>query len=116
MPRPDRSSLVDILVAARKIREIGAGLSREAFEADELRVLSVERLITILGEAAKQVSPDFRSRNPEIPWRQMAGMRDILIHAYDAVDQEELWKAITTSVPALISRLEPLIPPVDDGT
>jgi uncharacterized protein with HEPN domain len=115
MPHPDRTWLADILLAARKIREIGARLSREEFEADELRVLAVERLITILGEATKQVSPEFRSRHPEIPWRQMAGMRDLVIHAYRNIDQDEVWKAISISVPTLIATLEPLIPEDDES-
>jgi uncharacterized protein with HEPN domain len=118
MPHPDRTWLADILTAARKIESIGAGSSREEFEADELRVLAVERLITILGEAAKQVSPECRSRNPGIPWRQMAGMRDLVIHAYRSIDTDEVWKAISISIPALIELLEPLVyePDIDLDT
>ena len=114
MPHPDHSWLADILMAARKIRGIAAGLSREEFQSDELRVLAIERLITILGEAAKQVSQEFRSRHPEIPWRQMAGMRDLVIHAYRTIDEDEVWKAISISIPTLIANLEPLVPPMND--
>ena len=64
-------------------------------------------------EAAKQVSPQLRDQHPEIPWRLMAGMRDILIHAYRKIDRNEVWKAISLSIPALIVSLEPLIPSDD---
>jgi uncharacterized protein with HEPN domain len=108
---PDVTWLEDILIAARKIIRAAEGLTREEFEADEYRVLSVERLLEIIGEAAKQLSDPFRTQHPEIPWRQMAGMRDILIHAYRKINRDEVWKAVSLSIPALITAVEPLIPP-----
>lgn len=108
---PDVTWLEDILIAARKIIRAAEGLTREEFEADEYRVLSVERLLEIIGEAAKQLSDPFRTEHPEIPWRQMAGMRDILIHAYRKINRDEVWKAVSLSIPALITAVEPLIPP-----
>lgn len=110
---PDVTWLEDILIAARKIVRAAEGLAREEFEADEYRVLSVERLLEIIGEAAKQLSDPFRNQHPEIPWRQMAGMRDILIHAYRKINRDEVWKAVSISTPALIAAIEPLIPPED---
>jgi uncharacterized protein with HEPN domain len=111
MPRHDTDLawLVDIRDAARRIRRAVEGLTRAAYEADEYRVLSVERLLEILGEATKQLSPEFRSAHPEIPWRQMAGMRDVLIHAYRDINPDEVWKAVSISVPALLTAIEPLI-------
>ncbi|HST63072.1 MAG TPA: HepT-like ribonuclease domain-containing protein, partial [Longimicrobium sp.] len=84
------------------------------FEADEYRVLSVERLLEIMGEATKQLSPELRQRHPEIPWRQMAGMRDLLIHAYRNINPDEVWKAVSVSVPALLTAIEPLIQPLNE--
>jgi len=72
--------------------------------------LSVERLLEIMGEATKNVSPKFRADHPEIPWRKMAGMRDILIHAYRSIDPDIVWQAATGAVPAIIRELEPLVP------
>ena len=51
------------------------------------------RCLEVIGEATKRLSQDFRDRHPEVPWRAMAGMRDLLIHAYDRVDLEEVWEA-----------------------
>ena len=110
MPHPDHTWVADILIAARKIRRAAEGLSRLEFEADEYRVMSVERLLITIGEAAKQVSGEFRSRHPEIPWRQMAGMRDLVVHAYRNINPDQVWAAVSISVPALIEAAEPLVP------
>jgi uncharacterized protein with HEPN domain len=110
MPHPDYTWVADILIAARKIRRAAEGLSRMEFEADEYRVMSVERLLITIGEAAKQVSVEFRSRHPEIPWRQMAGMRDLVVHAYRNINPDQVWSAVSISVPALIAAAEPLVP------
>ena len=59
----------------------------------------------MIGEASKRLSLAFRDANPSIPWRQMAGMRDKLIHAYDAVDVEEVWRTATVDVSALAAAL-----------
>ena len=56
-------------------------------------VLDQARCLEILGEATKRLSPEFRRLHPDLPWRAMAGMRDVLIHAYDQVDLEEVWMA-----------------------
>ena len=74
-----------------------------------MRESAVARQLEIVGEAAKNLSPEFRAAHPEIPWRAMAGMRDVLIHAYRTVDRDAVWSAVTVSVPALIAALEPLV-------
>src|SRR5215207_9556857 len=102
MPHPDHTWLADILIAARKIRRAAEGLTRAEFEADEYRSLSVERLLITIGEAAKQVSIEFRGNHPEIPWRRMSGMRDLVVHAYRNIDPDQVWNAVSISVPDLI--------------
>jgi len=64
----------------------------------------------VIGEAVKRLSQDFRTRHPEIPWTLIAGMRDKLIHGYDIVDLDEVWKTADADVPDLLSLLEPLLP------
>lgn len=71
------------------------------------------RELLIVGEATKQVSQPFRDAHPEIPWRAMAGMRDVLVHNYRGTSLENVWYAVTQSLPALIASLEPLFPPED---
>ena len=62
--------------------------------------------LLVLGEAVKRLSEGFRTSHPAIPWRMIAGMRDQLIHAYDAVDLDEVWKTVSMAIPHLIPPLE----------
>ena len=64
----------------------------------------------IMGEAVKRLSADFRADHPEIPWVLIAGMRDKLIHGYDIVDLDRVWKTTEKDVPELLSLIEPLLP------
>lgn len=76
-----------------------------------MRQSAVLHRLLVLGEAAKRISRPFRAAHPEIPWSQMAGMRDRLIHGYDEVDLDEVWRTVTRDVPALLEQIEPLLPP-----
>ncbi len=71
--------------------------------------LAVVRLIEILGEAAKNVSDSTKARSPDIPWRQMSGTRDRLIHAYFEVNLDIVWGIVTQDLPPMIPKLEALI-------
>ncbi len=63
-----------------------------------------------MGEATKRLSAEFRTRHPEISWKSIAGMRDIVAHQYDGVNLETLWDAIQYDMPELLIALEPLLP------
>lgn len=82
-----------------------------AFSQDVMRQSAVIRQIEIMGEATKRLSNAFRDAHPHLPWRKIAGMRDILIHAYDHVDMAEVWNTATIAIPQLIQQLEELISP-----
>jgi uncharacterized protein with HEPN domain len=66
--------------------------------------------LLVIGEATKRLSRDFRASHPGIPWTQMSGMRDHLIHGYDDVDLSEVWSTATVDVPKLLAEIEPLVP------
>lgn len=106
----DTASLLDIAEAGKLIREFIGAMDKEAFLADRKTQSAVPHQILILGEAAKRVSPSYREQHPEIPWRQMAGMRDVVIHAYESVDLDEVWKTASQQVPELLVRIEPFVP------
>ncbi|MDJ0682205.1 MAG: DUF86 domain-containing protein [Xenococcaceae cyanobacterium MO_167.B52] len=105
------NSVIDILIAARLIEQFIEGIDREIFESDLMRQSAVIRQLEIIGEATKRLSQEFRAIYPQIPWRQMAGMRDILIHNYDDIELDELWNVATISIPELIQQIECIVPP-----
>lgn len=113
----DEAVLLDILRAARLVVEFRAGMDEAAFLKDMKTQSAVLHQLLILGEAVKRLSPQFCQRHPEIPWRLIAGMRDRLIHEYDVVDLEEVWRTAVSDIPQLIMLLEPLVPiePRDQG-
>lgn len=114
MKRHDLAWLADILDSAVLVRNFVAGLAFETFEEDLKLQLAVIRLLEIVGEAAKNVSDEYKAGHPEIQWKKMAGMRDVLIHAYHEVDLDEVWRIVTRSIPELIEQMEPLVPPAEE--
>ena len=69
------------------------------------------RLIQIIGEAARKISPAYKESHPQIPWTQIIGMRNRLVHEYFRVETEIVWEVVERDIPALIPLLEPLVPP-----
>ena len=108
---PDEETIYDIVLAATAIREYMRGVDRERFDNEPMRRDAVERQIMIIGEATKRLSPAFRVAHPEIPWRAIAGMRDVLVHDYDEIVGDRVWRAATEHAPRLLASLEPLLPP-----
>lgn len=105
----DLSYLTDILQAARLVDEFIEGMSEAEFYRDIKCQSAVMRQIEVIGEATKRLSSSFRDIHPEVPWRSIAGMRDILIHAYDHVDLAEVWNTAKFALPDLVSQIETLI-------
>jgi uncharacterized protein with HEPN domain len=85
-------------------------MTQEAFLVDLKTQSAVLHQITVIGEAVRRLSQAFRERHPILPWPLMAGMRDHLIHGYDAVDLDEVWKTATSDVPEMLIKIEPLLP------
>lgn len=117
----DPAFLWDMIQAARAIVEFTENVSLEKFLAvgrdREMTRLAVERGLEILGEAARRVSSQFRDRHPEIPWKEIIGLRNVLSHQYDIVNYQEIYGMVREQIPELITQLEPLVPPppqIDD--
>lgn len=111
----DDTTLLDILKAARLAVEFKGVLGKPVFFKDLKTQSAILHQLLLLGEAVKRLSEEFRAQHPEVPWKMMAGMRDKLIHEYDAVDLDEAWRTVISDVPRLIALLEPLAPRGAEG-
>lgn len=110
----DEAYLLDILIAARKAIEFLEGMTWEEFARSELHQSAVMRPLEIIGEAAGRVSKQTQVAQPEIPWEQMIGMRNRLIHEYFRVDLRTVWETVQDDLPPLIDLIEPLVPAEDE--
>ncbi len=112
MRKDPRVYLAHILECAAKIdRYIGAG--EKAFLGDTMIQDAVIRNFEIIGEAAKRVREDYRKEHPAIPWRLMAGFRDVLIHAYEGVDLRRVWHIAKDDLPEVQRAIAEFLPPLD---
>jgi uncharacterized protein with HEPN domain len=109
MPR-DNESLIDIERAIRRILRYTDKISWAELEVNDEKVSAILYQIAVIGEATKRLSQEFRQQHPEIPWRDIAGMRDVLIHKYDQVDFDVIWDVVQSKLPELLTLLEPLLP------
>ncbi|MCB9740501.1 MAG: DUF86 domain-containing protein [Deltaproteobacteria bacterium] len=114
MSRDWRWFLADMLEAAERARAHLGDLDMEGFAQDRKTQAAVERELAILGEAAKQIPADFRVANPTLHWREMAGLRDILNHAYFQVDARVLWRLVREDLGSDIETLRNLVPVAED--
>lgn len=100
-----------MLDAARQALLFCANRRREDLDGDVQLTLALTRLVEILGEAAKNVSPEERARLPQVPWRAIAGTRDRLAHAYFDVDLDQLWQIVSVDLGPLAATLEVALSP-----
>ncbi len=107
--RSDEVVLQDIVNGARLVTQFVQGFDKTSFANDWKTHSAVLYQLTVIGEAVKRLSKEFRAQHAEIPWGLMAGMRDHLIHGYDLVDWDEVWKTATSDVPDLLSKVEPFL-------
>jgi uncharacterized protein with HEPN domain len=107
--------LLDILEASKRAVMFVTGKTEEEFHEDIECQYAVTRTIEIIGEAARRISDHTRNLHPELPWRDMISMRNRLIHEYDDVDLALVWETVSDDLPHLISLIEPLVPPEQQG-
>jgi uncharacterized protein with HEPN domain len=105
----DTESLIDIQNAARRILRYADGVSRSDLEANDEKISAILYQITIIGEATKRLSNEFRNLHPEVPWREMAGIRDVIVHEYDQLDFEVIWDVVSSRLCELLELIESLL-------
>lgn len=106
MPRDrDRVRLLHMLEHAREAIQLVEGRTRRDLDTDRVLSLAVVRLLEIVGEAAAQASPEARIRHPGIPWLEVISLRNRLIHGYDSVDLDIVWRIVESDLPALVHAL-----------
>ena len=105
----DSTIAIDVLNAAKLTVEFTDGMDSKAFSEDAKTQSAVLYKLLVLGEAVKRLTEDFRSEHSELPWKLMAGMRDQLIHNYDSVDVDLVWKTLQKDIPTVITVLTRLL-------
>lgn len=106
--KDEKLYLIHIIECAERI-EAYTKDGREAFMGDSRTQDAVVRNFEIIGEATKRLSEQTRQRAPDVPWRRLAGFRDILIHQYEGVDKNEVWQIVERDLPYLKEKIKALL-------
>lgn len=115
MSRDYRLYLDDIIEAMEKIIRYSADLTLEDFIKDEKTVDAVIRNFTIIGEAAKNIPDEIKAGQPGVPWKEMAGIRDKLVHQYFGVKYDVLWKTIRNRLPQIKPQIISILKQTSEG-
>jgi uncharacterized protein with HEPN domain len=107
--RDPRITLAQIRDAAHKAAALCREHTLESLLADWKATAALERFIEVVGEGVKRLPKDIKQQHPDIPWREIAGTRDHLIHGYDIVDHQVLWDAVQIDIPRLLDVIDQLL-------
>ncbi len=110
----DQLYLEHILSCIHQIAIYTTGMDKKGFDENKLVQDGCIRQLEILGEATKRISVNLRNKHAHLPWKQMAGMRDVLIHDYLYVDLDIVWKTLSESIPAIEAEIENLVSNIGD--
>ena len=102
-------TLLQIAECVRRAQERCSGTTLDELVSDWRSVLAFERVLEVLGEAAKRLPLELRERYPAVPWKLVAGMRDRVSHGYDAIDYQTLWDAVQQDIPPLLATVEAML-------
>lgn len=105
----------DILEAISRVREYTRDLDESAFKSDTLRQDAVIRNLEVLGEAVKQIPVNVRAGYPDVEWRKMAGLRDVLSHQYFGIDVEVLWDVVVNKLTDVEDGIRSLLNEMESG-
>jgi len=106
MPRDYKVYVDDVLTSIHKIKVYTKGLSKKRFLGDEKTIDAVVRNLEIIGEAIKKIPENIRSKYPNVEWRKITGLRDILVHEYFGVDAEIIWDIVHNKIPELDNEIQ----------
>ncbi len=113
--RDPRVYLEDMLEAIRKVKSYTRAKSFEDFQSDEIVVDAVVRNLEVLGEAAKQLPDDLKSSQPDVEWRKIVGLRDVLIHQYFGVHLGIVWEVVQGKIPPLEAAIRQILRSLPDS-
>ncbi len=102
----DRRTLADIRANILLAQSFVQGTTCEEFQSDPMRLYAATRAVEIISEASRRRSHDVRARHPDLPWRAIAGMGNVLRHNDDDVDELVLWNTVQNGLPALLEAVE----------
>jgi len=111
MPKDDAVYVGHMLDMARQARELVASRTRADYDADLALRLALAHLVQNIGEAARRVSPQLQKAHPDIPWRNIVGIRHKVVHDYFYVDYDIIWDVVTSDLPGLVSKLDLVVGP-----
>lgn len=112
MPPDDRNPayLWDIIEAAKDVQQFIKDVAWHEYVQNRMLKSAIERKLEIIGEASRRISETFRRDHPEVPWKSMIGLRNVLAHEYGEILHERLWHVATNLIPTLIEQLTKLMP------
>lgn len=110
----DAALIFDMVLAARDALGFIAGVDEAAFLSSRLHQNAVVYSLAVIGEAGGKISPEFRAAHPDIPWREITGLRHRLIHGYAEVRLDVVWAVLQRHLPSLLEALIPCLPPDAD--
>jgi uncharacterized protein with HEPN domain len=110
MPKSDWVYVGHMLDMCQKGFDLSIGKTRENYDQDEVLQLALTHIIQVIGEAAAQVSEDFKQKYPEVPWHEIIGMRHRIVHDYMNVDEDVVWSVVRQDLKPLVEVLRTIIP------
>ena len=109
MSRSLKLYLEDILKSGNKVLDFTANMTIEELVRDERTFDAVAHLLQIIGEATKNIPEEIRSQYPQVEWRKIAGLRDIIAHAYFSIDEEIIWDIIQNKLSILLEQIQNIL-------